>query len=141
MRASNDIAATPSLLSLRHAKLWLGILSDPVAKRPVFFLDFDQIDQDIFCPNIKHRMEPLRDLQVEDLLCLESASLIQSDLDHEKAVGALDIQIGGIVDQTVVIMLGNDLKMVLCGNSDGAAHDLIDDLSNFFAKLRRFSLH
>jgi hypothetical protein len=45
----------------------LGVLGDAVAKRPVFFFDFDQIDEDILCPDAKGSMEPPRDLLVQAL--------------------------------------------------------------------------
>src|SRR6266849_1104685 len=42
----------------------LAVLRDTVAKRPIFFLDFDQINEDIFRTNAKYRMELVGDLLV-----------------------------------------------------------------------------
>ena len=86
-------------------------------------------------------MEPLRDLFVQCLLLFEGASLIQGDLDHDKAVRALNTEIIGIIDQAVVIVLCDHLKMVIRRNIDGGKHCLVDDFPNLLAEVRRFPFH
>src|SRR5258708_16735669 len=127
--------------SCSRPRVLLAVLRDTVAKRPIFFLNFDQINEDIFRTNAKYRMELVGDLLVQTLLLFEGASFIQGDLNYEKAVRALHVQIGGIIDQAGGIVLSNHLKMVIFRNMNGGAHSLVDDISHLVAKVRWFPLH
>src|SRR5581483_1253339 len=86
-------------------------------------------------------MQLSRDLLVEGQFGLEAASLIQGNLDDQQAVAALDVRIGRIIDQAAMIVFSNHLKMVVGGNSNGAAHSLVDNLPNACAKVGRFAFH
>jgi hypothetical protein len=78
------------------------VLRDPIAERPILFLHFDQIDEDIGSADAELGFEPSRERVVEPLLGCGRAAFVERDLDDYDVVVALDAEVVRIVDEPIV---------------------------------------
>src|SRR5258708_27113974 len=111
----------------------LRILGFSVAEGPILFLNFHQVDQDVFSAKFQFLIKPIRHSRIKALLGLERAAGVQRDLQENAVVRALDAQVGAVELQTRSVMFGDHLKSVVLGDAERIGHCAIHDLSNLLA--------
>jgi hypothetical protein len=89
-----------------------GVLRNAVAERPVLFLHFHQIDENIFHAHGQLRVEVFDDGFVEQLFLLQGSAFAQGDLDDHQVVGAPDTQVLGVEDERLFVVFGEDLGII-----------------------------
>src|SRR5580700_152732 len=83
------------------------------AVKPVFLHHFDQIDEDVFCPQPETFMQGVSYSLVKSLFHLHGAPGIQGDLQENAIVGAMDSQVIRIKLQAGLRMLPDYLETVI----------------------------
>jgi hypothetical protein len=73
-------------------------------------------------------------------LLVQRPSRVQSDLNEDDVVGTIDSEVGGIVNQSVSLVLGDYLKAVLRRYVDGFCHCAMNSVRDLAAILGRLSL-
>jgi hypothetical protein len=94
------------------------VLCYAIAKRPVLFRDFNEINEHIFWPETTLLAQQLDDSPVQRFSGFKCPALAHRDLDDYKIVRAADIQILGVVNEVRLSVFGDQLKAVLLGNGD-----------------------
>jgi hypothetical protein len=89
------------------------VLGFTVTVRSARLGHLDEVDHRVLRPHSRLLGQQLGDLLVQVLLLLQWAPLVEGDLDEDDIVGALDVQLGRVVDQAVFAMLGNDRKLIV----------------------------
>src|SRR5579863_9584763 len=110
------------------AAAWYGlrILRLPLAERPVFFDDFHQIDENVLRAQAGILCQPFDDTAVERLLLLDATGIAHRHLDEHEVVRAHDVEVFGIVDEAVLVVLGDGGEKVLLRYVEGFAQRPID---------------
>jgi hypothetical protein len=61
-----------------------------VAKRPILFWNFDEIDEDILPPNLDGFVQPVGGSLIEAFLEFKTVSTTECDLDEDAVIGSVD---------------------------------------------------
>jgi hypothetical protein len=107
-----------------------GVLRLTIAERPILFLYFHEIDEDVFAAQVQSLVQTVGDSLVEGSLHVERPSLIQNHLNQYCVLGSLDSQIGRVDDQVGWRVLGDDLKSIVLRHIQDADHRVINDFAN-----------
>src|SRR6202020_1747008 len=103
-----------------------GVLRDPIAERPVLFLDFDEHNKDVLTTEAECGREPVGDRLVKRLLLLDRPALVPGDLDNHQVLGAADVEIVRIEDEILRIVLTDHLKAVILRHADADQRFMYD---------------
>src|SRR5678815_1691135 len=88
------------------------ILRDAVPERPVAAGVLDERDEHVLGARIRSLGYPRRDERVELLLLLGRAAHAEEHLHDDDRVGAVDLEVCRIVDESAAAMLGEYLKAI-----------------------------
>src|SRR5712691_9538643 len=116
------------------------VLCDAVAEGPVLLLRLDEVDEDVLGAHARRLAQTRRDAREQRFANLDAPARTERDLDEDDAVGPRDAEVAGVVDQSRLVVLGEDLEAILLGNSDGLDHRAVDRLRERAAELRRRAL-
>src|SRR5580704_3553156 len=100
------------------------------AVEPVFLHHFDQIDEDVLCPQPETFVQGVCYSLVKSLLHLEGAPGIQGDLQENTIVGAMDSQVIQIKLHAGLGMLGDYLETVIFRSAEYIQQSLVNDLAD-----------
>src|SRR5262245_53681009 len=106
------------------------VLCDTLAEGPVSAGVFDQGYRDVFGPHVRVARKQLRSLGVERLLLLRRPSGTQKDLHDDDTVGALDLEVTGVIHEPPRCMLGDHLEVVALGNAETRHHRAMDRVAD-----------
>src|SRR5918994_1493506 len=115
-------ASAPVRAASRH------VLGLSVTVRPVSLRYLHEVDHQVLRSHSWLFAQQLGDLRVEVFLLLYRAPLIQSDLDKDDVVSAVDAKVARIVDQTVFSMFGEDHELIVLGGTNRFEERLIDTI-------------
>src|SRR3954465_10894096 len=85
-----------SYFRLRLGGFLRRVGGETVAKRPVFLLDLDEVDEHVLGTHAELALQALGEGLVEEALLFQAAPLAQGDLDGDKAIGARDIHVAPV---------------------------------------------
>jgi hypothetical protein len=122
--------------------IWTGrdVLGFAIAERPVFFGDFNKIDDDIFPAQLYRFVQSIGNGFVEALFHFDAASGVESDLDEDAIVGTMNAEIVSIKLQLCLGMFGDDLEAIVLGDSETLEQRLVNDLTDLGAIFGRLAL-
>src|SRR5947199_909026 len=110
--------------------LALCVLRFAVAERPVFLEHLHQVDHDVFFADARLLVEEFGHARIEGPLHLDRAASVQRDLNDDDVVGALDVEVRGVVDEMSRVMLGDDLKAIKRRDVKGLDHRLVNGVAD-----------
>src|SRR6266702_3406387 len=89
------------------------VLRDPVAERPVFLQNFDEIDEHVLAPHARMLGEVVGDALVERFFLLLRPAVGHGELDQNEIVAARDAEIVAVIDEVALVVLGDDHEDVV----------------------------
>src|SRR5207248_1781320 len=135
-RAATPLRIHPCLRGV--GTISLRVLGFAVAERPVFPGDLDEVDEKVLRPEARIICEQCSGTRHEVPLLRRLASRGKRDLHQHHVIASLDAEIRRIVDQSVGVVLGDDLEPIVlrCGERlDHGAMNAIGDRPPVFGRL------
>lgn len=100
------------------------------AERAILFWNFDQIDEDIFPPDLDGFVQSVRNGLIEALFECKTASTIERDLNEDTVIGAVDAEVVAVKRHLLNWMFRDDLEPAMFGCSENIHQSVLYDLSN-----------
>jgi hypothetical protein len=107
-----------------------GVLRNPIAERPVNFVDFDERDEDVLASQLQRTRKSVGDFVIKMLLLLRRAPLVEEDLDHYQIVAPLNVEVLSIENEVVAMVLADDLEAIVLGHACASRKSPVNDFSD-----------
>src|SRR2546425_1029812 len=116
------------------------VLRLTVAKRPVLFADFNQIDEHVLPAQAQTLVQSVRNCFVKGTFLVHGSPGIERDLHKHAIFRSLNAKVAGIKDEVLRWMLGDDLEAIVFRGLQDLNHSLIDHFSDGPAVVDRLTL-